>query len=129
MKFLKNTLAIFSLGAAGALCRYYLLGFQGTNITFPYMLLIINALAAFFVGVLYYKLAILKKNYEYLYTGILVGFFGSFSTISATLTETYLLYTKGDILLSIIHASLNVILGILVCKFGVYLATKKTEKI
>lgn len=124
MRRLKEMLSVFIFGSLGAFCRYCLLALQCQDILFPYMILIINLLASFCIGILYFKLNSLKEKCRYLYIGILVGFFASFSTISELIADTYSLYLNQHMFLCILNLASNVIGGILFCSLATRIAHK-----
>lgn len=83
-------------GALGAMSRYGIMSLIGIT-AFPYGTLIINVVGSFLLG------ALMEANALHLNLGmnakafLVVGFLGSFTTLSAFSMETILLIQKGEL--------------------------------
>lgn len=106
-------------GMLGSLLRWWVgMGFDGA---FPIPTLMINVLGAAALGVLYASQHRLHPQGKYLY---MVGFCGSFTTVSLFSLETIQLFQQGHWLL----ASINVLVPVVVSVVIVAAIIKPIEK-
>ena len=115
---------IIIFGALGCLARYYLSGWVyhllGRN--FPYGTFAVNIASAFVIGLIM-EYGILSEVISFdLRMGIVVGFLGGLSTLSALSYETFRLLQDGKIVLAIINGTANIVVCILFTWFGVLAA-------
>lgn len=96
-------------GMLGSLLRWWIgLGFEGT---FPVPTILVNILGAAALGVLYASQHRLHPTGRYLY---MVGFCGSFTTVSLFSLETILLFEAGDWTGALLNLGLPVVVALLV---------------
>ena len=112
---------IVSLGAAiGGSFRYWLSNqvYKILPSTFPYGTLTVNILGSFLLGfIIFYfdEKGIISPSLKLFLT---IGFCGGFTTFSTFSLETINLLRDSEILL----ASYNIILSVVLCLLGIYLA-------
>jgi CrcB protein len=109
-KFNLADIAYIGLGGMlGSLLRWWLgLGFEGS---FPVPTLLVNVLGAAALGVLYASQHRLHPQGRYLY---MVGFCGSFTTVSLFSFETIELFQDGRIGAALLNLGLPVAIALLV---------------
>jgi CrcB protein len=96
-------------GMMGSLLRWWIgLGFEDL---FPVPTLLINVLGAAALGVLYASQHQLHPQGKYLY---MVGFCGSFTTVSLFSLETLQLFQKGEWLLASLNLGLPVLVSLVI---------------
>ena len=96
-------------GILGSLLRWWIgLGFEGT---FPAPTVLVNILGACAIGILYAAQHRLHPGGRYLY---MVGFCGSFTTVSLFCHETLLLLESGDWTGAVLNLALPVVTSLLV---------------
>lgn len=106
-------------GMGGSLLRWWIgMGFEGN---FPIPTMMINVLGASALGILYASQHRLNPQGKYLY---MVGFCGSFTTVSLFSLETLQLMQQGEWLL----ASCNVLIPVLLSVAIVAAIVPKIEK-
>lgn len=87
-------------------------------VTFPYGTLIVNIVGSFLIGIIMFYLGpkeIISPRFRLFLT---VGFCGGFTTFSTFSFETFSLFRDSQFTL----AGLNVLLNVLLCLTGIYLA-------
>jgi CrcB protein len=121
---LRSFLLVGGGGAAGSMARYgvsYLVSRYATG-TFPAGTFIINILGSLLIGILF---GLAARN-EWLQQGGLLllasGFCGGFTTFSTFALENVTMMQKGESMISIIYIGLSVILGLLLCRVGIWIA-------
>ena len=96
-------------GMLGSLLRWWIgIGFEGA---FPVPTLLINILGAAALGVLYASQHRLNPQGKYLY---MVGFCGSFTTVSLFSLETLQLFQRGDWALAALNMGLPILISIII---------------
>ena len=91
-------------GILGSLLRWWVgLGFEGT---FPVPTMLVNILGTSALGVLYALQHLLQLQGRYLY---MVGFCGSFTTVSLFSQETVLLLNEGNWLAGMLNIAIPVV--------------------
>ncbi len=96
-------------GTLGSLLRWWIgLGFDGH---FPVPTLMINILGAAALGMLYASQHRLHPQGKYLY---MVGFCGSFTTVSLFSMETVQFFHQGDWLLALVNILVPVIISLVI---------------
>lgn len=120
-----NHLALIAIGgAAGALCRYWLLNLVNVFCKghFPVATLTVNLLGSFFIGVMYVLITerlSLHPDWRHIIT---VGFLGAFTTFSTFSLETVNLMQNGQLLLAGLYTVSSVALCVLATWVAIYCA-------
>ena len=112
---------IVSAGAAlGGVLRYWLsnLVYKFFPVTFPYGTLVVNIIGSFILGLIIFIFAEKELIGGQLKLFLTIGFCGGFTTFSTFSLETFSLIKDSEYL----FASVNIILSVLVCIAGVFLA-------
>ena len=112
---------IVSLGAAiGGAGRYWIsnLVYKYFPAVFPYGTLFVNLIGSFIIGILIFVFDEKELLSSQLRIFLAVGFCGGFTTFSTFSLETFNLIRDSEYFL----ASVNIILSILLCLLGVFLA-------
>ena len=117
---IKEMLIAGAGGFVGTGLRYLIgvLAKQWCSGTFPLGTFIVNALGCLIIGVVYglsEKSGVLNSNHVLL---LATGFCGGFTTFSAFANETWLLGTKGDMLMSAVYVAASIIVGIVCVWLG-----------
>ena len=117
---IKEMLIAGAGGFVGTGLRYLIgvLAKQWCSGTFPLGTFIVNALGCLIIGVVYglsEKSGVLNINHVLL---LATGFCGGFTTFSAFANETWLLGTKGDMLMSALYVAASIIVGIVCVWLG-----------
>ena len=117
---IKEMLIAGAGGFVGTGLRYLIgvLAKQWCSGTFPLGTFIVNALGCLIIGVVYglsAKSGVLNSNHVLL---LATGFCGGFTTFSAFANETWLLGTKGDMLMSALYVAASIIVGIVCVWLG-----------
>lgn len=108
-------------GALGASSRYAVsLAMVGIGGRFPYATLAVNLAGALAAGFLVTWLATRPQAGSVLQLLIVVGFFGSFTTMSAFSVDTLRLVQSGEFL----QALLNITLTLAGCLFAVFIGAR-----
>lgn len=112
---------IVSAGAAlGGALRYWLsnLAYRIFPVTFPYGTLIVNLAGSFILGLIIFLFDERELINNQVKIFLTIGFCGGFTTFSTFSLETFYLIRDSEYLL----AAVNVILSLLLCFAGVFLA-------
>ena len=112
---------IVSAGAAlGGALRYWLsnLAYRIFPVTFPYGTLIVNLVGSFILGLIIFLFDERELINNQVKIFLTIGFCGGFTTFSTFSLETFYLIRGSEYLL----AAVNVILSLLLCFAGVFLA-------
>ncbi len=122
---LRSLLLVGAGGAVGSMLRYavtYAVG-KYTQHPFPFGTFLINIVGSLLIGLLF-GLAI--RNQWLQEGGMLLlatGFCGGFTTFSAFALENVNLMEKGQSVTAVIYIGLSVIVGLLLCRLGVWLTS------
>jgi len=103
-------------GAIGALLRY-LIAESVPNTTFPWSVLLINALGCYFIG-LFWQASEITHFSSDMKIFIFIGLFGAFTTFSAYALETVELVRTGQSFLALLNFMLNNLIGVLMVLTG-----------
>ena len=120
---IKAFLLVGTGGAAGSIARYVVsfIFSKFTTGSFPLGTFTINILGSFLIGILFG----LSGRNQWLQAGGMVllasGFCGGFTTFSTFALENVSLMQKGQSVLAIIYTGLSVIIGLLLCRLGIWL--------
>ncbi|MBK7630057.1 MAG: fluoride efflux transporter CrcB [Ignavibacteriales bacterium] len=112
---------LVSTGAAiGGALRYGISNYIQKNISviFPYGTLVVNIVGSFILGVIMFYLNEKELIGSELRLFLTVGFCGGFTTFSTFSYETLTLFRDSEIVL----AFYNVLLNLVLCLVGIYLA-------
>lgn len=110
-------------GAAGSMARYlvsYLFS-KFTTSSFPFATFSINVIGSLLIGMLF---GLSARNQWLQAGGMLLlasGFCGGFTTFSTFALENVNLMQKGQSIFPIMYISLSVIVGLLLCRVGIWL--------
>lgn len=121
---LRNFLLIGAGGAAGSMARYGVGYFLTRIIVQPYWFastFAINIAGSFLIGVLF-GLVSRHQISELNWLVLATGFCGGFTTFSTFALENINLMNKGQSNLAILYTGLSVVVGLLLCKMGMWLA-------
>lgn len=117
-------LSIVLAGGLGALLRY-LLGRATINVgltALPFGTLLANTLGCFLMGYLSWAMIEKWQLSKEAQVIVLTGFLGGFTTFSAFSLEVLAMLEQGSGLRAAIYLSIKVILCILMCMLGLYVA-------
>lgn len=120
----RNFLLVGAGGAAGSMARYGVAWLAGRYAagTFPLGTFAINLLGSFLIGVLF---GLAGRNQWLQATGMLLlatGFCGGFTTFSTFALDNVSLLQKGQSLMAIAYTGLSLVLGLILCRLGIWLA-------
>lgn len=121
---LRSLLLVGAGGAVGSMLRYavsYAVSKYAQH-PFPFGTFIINIVGSLLIGVLF---GLAARNQWLQEGGMLLlatGFCGGFTTFSAFALESVNLMQKGQSVTAIIYIGLSVIVGLLLCRLGIWLA-------
>ena len=114
-------LSIIGLGGfLGAIARYGLSGLvhRYANGSFPAGTLAVNLLGCFLIGALMFLVEARQLFTPETRLFLLIGFLGSFTTLSTVGYETFELLRAGDVRLAAVNAVANLLLGVVAVGLG-----------
>lgn len=117
-----RVLVAISLGAiAGALSRYYVIGFltQRLGDTFPYSTWIINLSGCFGMGLFTTLFLLMLTIHPEVRLGVTTGFLGSYTTFSSYALETVKLFRSEAWGLGLLYWSSSILLGLMSFYLGI----------
>ena len=120
---LKGLLLVGVGGAVGSMSRYgvSLIINKFTQNPFPFGTFAINIIGSLLIGILFGLLA----RHQWLQVGgyllLASGFCGGFTTFSTFALENVTLMQKGQSTLAILYIGLSVVIGLLLCRMGMWL--------
>ncbi|WP_101757084.1 fluoride efflux transporter CrcB [Oceanicoccus sp. KOV_DT_Chl] len=127
---MKHILMIAAGGAAGALCRYWMVNAVNTVSHgkwqlggFPLGTLAVNVIGSFCIGIMYVLITERLALHPDWRSVAMVGFLGAFTTFSTFSLETITLLESGLLL----NAAVYVVTSLLVCVFASWLAITLTR--
>ena len=121
----RNFLLVGAGGAAGSMARYgigYIMSKYVPN-PFPIGTFSINIIGSLIIGILF---GLVGRNQWLQEGGMLLlasGFCGGFTTFSTFALENVNLMQKGQSVMAFIYMGLSVIIGLLLCRLGIWLAS------
>ncbi len=119
----RNFLLVGAGGAAGSMARYGIsfIFSRITSTTFPLATFTINIIGSLLIGILF---GLSARNQWLQAGGMLLlasGFCGGFTTFSTFALENVGLMQKGQSIISILYIGLSVVIGLLLCRLGIWL--------
>ena|ERR1035437_2204568 len=121
----RNFLLVGAGGAVGSMARYgigYIMSKYVPN-PFPIGTFSINIIGSLIIGILF---GLVGRNQWLQEGGMLLlasGFCGGFTTFSTFALENVNLMQKGQSVMAFIYMGLSVIIGLLLCRLGIWLAS------
>lgn len=111
-------------GAAGSMARYgvsYIIS-KYVDHPFPFATLAINVVGSLIIGLLF---GVLSRHQMQQGTYLLLasGFCGGFTTFSTFALENVNLMQKGQSFTALLYIGISIILGLMLCKVGIWLAS------
>ena len=121
----KQILIIFLGGGVGSVCRFlisYLVQTITQNLFFPFGILVVNILGCFGIGLI---VGIFFEHYTFgtlWRAGIIIGFFGGFTTLSSVSLDTLTLLQSAEYVSGFANILLNLVGCLLATFLGLSLA-------
>ena len=121
----RNFLLVGAGGALGSMARYgvsFLMN-KFIHAEFPSATFLINILGSFLIGIIF---GISARNQWMQVTGYLFlasGICGGFTTFSSFALENINLMQKGQSIMALAYTCLSVVLGLLLCRVGIWLGS------
>ena len=108
-------------GAIGAILRTLISQLLPTA-SFPFQVVIVNFLGCFMMGVAFEIISHRSDTPIALYSLLIPGFLGAFTTFATFALDFTVLYQKGDFLHSLVYALVSIAVCFISLYFGVKLA-------
>ena len=122
----RNFLLVGVGGAAGSMARYgigYMVSRFLDSPLFPIATFGINITGSLIIGILF---GLSARSQWLQLTGIYLlssGFCGGFTTFSTFALDNITLMQKGQSVMAVIYTGLSVVIGLLLCRVGIWLAS------
>ena len=119
-----NIFAVMAGGAIGALLRYSLVNWVVVHFgvrDIPLGTLFVNVLGSFVIGILAY-LFLMKINNDFLRIFFIIGFLGSFTTVSSFSLETVELIMQAQYLRAVLNIAATILLCLAATWLGLFFA-------
>jgi len=121
---LRSLLLVGAGGAVGSIARYSIGHLAGKYApgSFPWGTFAVNILGCLIIGILF---GLVSKNQWMQQGGYLLlasGFCGGFTTFSTFALDNINLMQKGFSVTAILYTALSLVLGLLLCRVGLWLA-------
>jgi CrcB protein len=121
----RSFLLVGAGGAAGSMLRYGIGTIMARYVSnpFPFATFSINILGSLLIGILF---GLVGRNQWLQEGGMLLlasGFCGGFTTFSTFALENINLMQKGQSVMAFIYMGLSVIIGLLLCRVGIWVAS------
>ena len=125
----KAFLLVGAGGAFGSMARYgasYVISRLTTPpdphaVVFPYATLTINIVGSFIIGILFGLMGRHQLTPGF-WLLLASGFCGGFTTFSTFALENVTLMQKGQSVMAILYVGISVVIGLLLCRVGMWLA-------
>ena len=121
---MNHIFAVMAGGAIGALLRYTIVNWVVVSFgarDIPFGTLLVNVLGSFLIGIMAY-LFLLKINNEFLRIFFIIGFLGSFTTVSSFSLETVELLRQAQYLSAVVNIVATLILCLSATWLGLFFA-------
>lgn len=125
---MKAFIAIFIGGGLGCVMRYavqLLLHDRIVAYNFPWATFTVNIVGSFLIG-LFYALSARLNLTDEIRLFLTAGLCGGFTTFSTFSNDNLAMIRQGDGLICLAYIGLSVVLGILLCAIGVWIADSTT---
>jgi CrcB protein len=121
----RNFLLVGAGGAVGSMARYGVGFVMSKFLAHPYQFastFTINVVGSLLIGILFGLSARNQWLDQGGYLLLASGFCGGFTTFSSFALENVNLMQKGQSVVSVIYIGLSVVIGLLLCRVGIWLA-------
>ena len=121
---LRTLLLVGAGGAAGSIARYSVGHIAGKYVagSFPLGTFLVNIIGCLLIGILFGLVSRSQWMQQGGYLLLASGFCGGFTTFSTFALDNITLMQKGQSVTTLLYTALSLILGLLLCKAGIWLA-------